>query len=385
MATRPAPRYAKDPVALAKLRREKAFSSPAPKVKVKAKPMSYNRFGSNRIPNRELDTPTRVFGEVAKAVLPDPATLKRAAMDPGGTIKGAVEVASLASPIANAYRGYKFLSGDGVSVTGADMSDVEQALEVAGLYPGGKAATIPAKFGVRVAPKVGRIAEDIALSPVSMVLGSGGIGGGNMRRMARTAAQEQKRLEGLVRAPVEDLNTELRVAELTGDAEKAAEITARKIPLSEQLLGIDAELARAGQTPDVRHVPRSERVALQGLDTTGKWSVDMVSMNRDEIEQSLRNTLLGGKRRQQAAGVEPDELPDWDSQEWQDAVDNFISVADEGNLVRSKNAEGKTLNWLSLANDHFEALKNKDNPGKNTIENLVASYGRLNSAMGAKN
>ena len=45
MATRPAPRYAKDPIALAKLRRERAFSSPAPKVKVKAKPTSYNRFG----------------------------------------------------------------------------------------------------------------------------------------------------------------------------------------------------------------------------------------------------------------------------------------------------------------------------------------------------
>ena len=159
MATRPAPRYAKDPVALAKLRRERAFSSPAPKVEVKAKPMSYNRFGSNKIPDRELDTSTSVFGVVAKAVLPDPATLKRAAMDPTGTVKGAVEVASLASPIANAYRGYKFLSGDGVSVTGADMSDVEQALEVAGLYPGGKAATIPFKSGAKIIP---RVADDIA-------------------------------------------------------------------------------------------------------------------------------------------------------------------------------------------------------------------------------
>ena len=161
MATRPAPRYAKDPVALAKLRRERAFSSPAPEEKAKAKPMSYNRFGSNRIPDRELDTPTRVFGEVAKAVLPDPATLKRAAMDPTGTVKGAAEVASLASPIANAYRAYKFLSGDGVSVTGASMSDVEQALEVAGLYPGGKLATIPFRSGAKIIP---RVADDIAIT-----------------------------------------------------------------------------------------------------------------------------------------------------------------------------------------------------------------------------
>jgi len=121
--------------------------------------MSYNRFGTGK-KDREEDTATRVFGEVAKAVLPDPATLKRAAMDPAGTAKGAVEIASLASPIANAYRGYKFLSGDGVSVTGADMSDVEQALEVAGLYPGGKAASIPFRSGAKIIP---RVVDDIAV------------------------------------------------------------------------------------------------------------------------------------------------------------------------------------------------------------------------------
>jgi hypothetical protein len=123
--------------------------------------MSYNRFGSNRIPDRELDTPTKVFGEVVKAVLPDPATLKRAAMDPAGTAKGAVEIASLASPIANAYRGYKFLSGDGVSVTGADMSDVEQALEVGGLIPTGKVASIPFRSGAKIIP---RVVDDIAVT-----------------------------------------------------------------------------------------------------------------------------------------------------------------------------------------------------------------------------
>jgi hypothetical protein len=159
MATPPAPRYAKDPIALAKLRREKAFSSPAPKVEVKSKPVSYNRFGMGKIDRTDADPATRVFGEVVKAVLPDPATLKRAAMDPAGTAKGAVEIASLASPIANAYRSYKFLSGDGVSVTGADMSDVEQALEVGGLIPTGKVGTISAKFGAKIIP---RVVDDIA-------------------------------------------------------------------------------------------------------------------------------------------------------------------------------------------------------------------------------
>jgi hypothetical protein len=135
--------------------------------------MSYTRFGTGK-KDREEDTATRVFGEVAKAVLPDPATLKRAAMDPAGTAKGAVEIASLASPIANAYRGYKFLSGDGASVTGADMSDVEQALEVAGLIPTGKAATLPAKFGVGLLDQGVRGAAR-RTSPAMLSAASGGI------------------------------------------------------------------------------------------------------------------------------------------------------------------------------------------------------------------
>lgn len=196
MATRPAPRYAKDPVALAKLRRERAFSSPAPKVKVKAKPMSYNRFGSNRIPDRKLDTPTRVFGEVAKAVLPDPATLKRAAMDPGGTIKGAAEIASLAQPSSYVARASNLIQGKGLSLYGADMSDVEQALEVAGLIPTGKAATLPAKFGIDLLDLGIRGAARRA-SPDMLSAASGGI----VRGAPKPVRQARKRV-----ATPEDVN-----------------------------------------------------------------------------------------------------------------------------------------------------------------------------------
>lgn len=155
MATRPAPRYAKDPVALAKLRREQAFSSPAPKAAVKSNPTSYNRFGMDT-QDREVDTPTKIFGGVASAVLPSPSLISRAVQDPTGTALGAVELASLASPIANAYRGYKMISGDGASVTGADMSDVEQALEIAGLIPTGKVATMFLKAASKIGPRAFR-------------------------------------------------------------------------------------------------------------------------------------------------------------------------------------------------------------------------------------
>jgi len=139
----------KDPIALAKLRRERAFSSPAPKSEVKAKPTSYNRFGMNT-KDRKVDTATSVFGGIASAVLPSPSVIKRAIQDPTGTALGAVEVASLASPVANAYRGYKLATGDGASVTGAGMSDIEQAMEVAGIIPTGKTATVPLKVGLDV-------------------------------------------------------------------------------------------------------------------------------------------------------------------------------------------------------------------------------------------
>jgi hypothetical protein len=125
------------------------FSKPAPKA------TSYNRFGRG-IRDRELDTPTKVFGEVAKDILPNPAMIKQAVQDPTGTALGAVEVASLASPIANAYRAYNLLSGGDFSVTGAGMEDVEQFAELASLIPSAKAVKA-VKPVARIAPNVGKM------------------------------------------------------------------------------------------------------------------------------------------------------------------------------------------------------------------------------------
>ena len=150
-----------------------------------------------RLKKREMDTPTRVFGEAAKAVLPDVGILNRAVRDPIGTAKGAAEVASLASPAANAYRAYKLATGGGFSVTGADMQDVEQAIEAVGVMPTGKAATIPFSVARKMAPDAVRAggnamenfgtgvirgswddaAERMSAIPVQRPVGGGGTAG----------------------------------------------------------------------------------------------------------------------------------------------------------------------------------------------------------------
>jgi hypothetical protein len=98
----------------------------------------------------ELNTNDPITPIAVSAVanmLPDPIMLRQAAQDPIGTLKGAAEIASLASPLANAYRGYKLVTGQGASVTGADMQDIEQAVEVAGLIPQGKGVKAAGKLG----------------------------------------------------------------------------------------------------------------------------------------------------------------------------------------------------------------------------------------------
>ena len=171
------------------------FSTTAPKRISKVVPvaMSYNRFGSNRIPDRELDIPTKVFGEVAKTLLPNPSMIKQAVQDPSGTIKGAAEIASLTNPGSYVARAANLIQGKDLSLYGADISDVEQAAELASLYPGGKTVSAPFKVAARVAPKVGRVAGDVALSPVGMLLGTGGVGSGNIARVARQASDAREK------------------------------------------------------------------------------------------------------------------------------------------------------------------------------------------------
>lgn len=105
---------------------------------------------------KEMDTGTYIAGEVAKFLLPDPAVLGRAVRDPGGTIQGAAEIASLAQPSSYIARASNLIQGKGLSLYGANMEDVGQAIEIASLIPTGKAATVPLKFiekGASVASK----------------------------------------------------------------------------------------------------------------------------------------------------------------------------------------------------------------------------------------
>ena len=170
------------------------FSKPAPKA------TSYNRFGRG-IRDREEDTPTKVFGAITGGILPNSTVLKRAAQDPTGTALGAVEVASLASPIANAYRAYNLLSGGDFSVTGAGMEDVEQFTELTSLIPSGKAVSASLKAATKVVTnpmvRAGITSGAKAVGPsLGRGLTSGGFGelfegvGGAARAGARRVSRE---------------------------------------------------------------------------------------------------------------------------------------------------------------------------------------------------
>ncbi len=172
------------------------FSTPAPKAP------SYNRFGSG-IKDRELDTPTKVFGEAVKLLAPSPSVIKRAVLDPKGTALGAAEVASFASPIANAYRAYNLLSGGDFSVTGANMEDIEQALEIVGLIPTGKAVSIPLKTGAKLAD-VGIKAAARRTSPDAISAASGGLLRGSPVRAGRRAPEPDEFDEIVNAAKAED-------------------------------------------------------------------------------------------------------------------------------------------------------------------------------------
>jgi len=144
---------------------------------------------------KEMDTATYIAGEVAKLLLPDPATLKRAVGDPSGTLRGAAEIASLTNPSSYIARASNLIQGKGLSLYGANMEDVNQAVEIAGLIPTGKAATVPLKFiekGASVASKgllkgVERTAA--RTSADSLNAASGGLLRGSPIKAARSAPE----------------------------------------------------------------------------------------------------------------------------------------------------------------------------------------------------
>jgi hypothetical protein len=330
--------------------------------------------------DRELDTPTKILGGVANLLLPSPSMIKQAVQDPSGTVRGAAELVSLGDPIANTMRGINLVRGKGFSLYDADMSDVEQAAELAGLFPGGKAVSAPLKAAARVAPRVGRVAEDIVLSPVGMLVG---IGGGGGRYYGKNAVEEANRVREVITRPIEDLRLDLSRLEPDDIAGKRR--IEEQIARQQEFIANDAILQQADITPDVKNVTRTDLIGYKLVDpTSGTWGASIRKMTRDDIAKSLKATLKNGFERQKGSGIQPDKLPDFKSKDWEDSVDRFIAVADVDNLVRTTGPGDQSINWLSLANDHIEALKNPDKPGSNTIDNLIASYGRLNSRMGDK-
>ena len=144
---------------------------------------------------KEMDTATYIAGEVAKLLLPDPATLKRAVKDPSGTLRGAAEIASLTNPSSYIARASNLIQGKGLSLYGADMEDVGQATEIAGLIPTGKAVSSTLKVaekGVSAASKgllrgVGDVAGRTSADVLSAA--SGGLIRGGPVRATRTAPE----------------------------------------------------------------------------------------------------------------------------------------------------------------------------------------------------
>jgi hypothetical protein len=166
-----------------RMRLASRFSKPAPKPIPEPVPkaMSYNRFGVPK-EDKEVDIPTKIFGEVATGfLLPSPSMIKQAVQDPSGTIRGGAELVTLGNPVANTMRAINLLQGDGFSLYGADMSDVEQFAELASLIPGGKAVSVPLKAATKVVtnPMVrgGIISGAKAIGPsLGRGLTSGGFG-----------------------------------------------------------------------------------------------------------------------------------------------------------------------------------------------------------------
>jgi hypothetical protein len=179
-----------------RMRLASRFSKPAPKPIPEPVPkaMSYNRFGVPK-EDKEVDIPTRIFGEAAKFLLPNPAMIKQAVQDPSGTIRGGAELVTLGNPVANTMRAINLLQGDGFSLYGADMSDVEQFAELASLIPGGKAVSVPLK-----ATKLGVNLLDVGIkgaarrtTPDALRAASGGIISGGPKSLARRTSDAKSR------------------------------------------------------------------------------------------------------------------------------------------------------------------------------------------------
>jgi hypothetical protein len=118
--------------------------------------------------NKEMDPVTYGLGETVKFLAPNPQLIKQAVMDPVGTVKGAGLVASYASPAANSIRFIESIKNNRNDLTNVPLSllqglgkdftspEVQQAIEIAGIIPTGKAVSIPLKFAEKGAAVASR-------------------------------------------------------------------------------------------------------------------------------------------------------------------------------------------------------------------------------------
>jgi len=321
------------------------FSTTAPKPVFKAVPvaMSYNRFGSNRIPDRELDTSTKVFGEVVKTLFPNPSMIKKAVQDPSGTIRGAAEIASLTNPSSYIARASNLIQGKDLSLYGADMSDVEQAAELASLYPGGKTISAPFKVAARVAPKVGRVAGDVALSPVGMLLGTGSVGSGNYARFARQAMDAEGNA-AVRNDEILSVGQERALQKVLSDIEEPS-ISTKEYNIQEAKDLVDSPQIVSG-SPKAK-MRGSVPVKIENLDEANELLFGSNVRNTGSVGSTLSNDIYEGSQIMVGPKLTPERFAD--------DMRNVARVGVRQRLGGRVFTGNKNLPWAKTSLTNFES------------------------------
>ncbi len=261
------------------------FSTTAPKPVPKAVPvaMSYNRFGSNRIPDRELDTPTKVFGGVVKALLPNPSMIKQAVQDPSGTIRGAAEIASLTNPSSYVARASNLIQGKDLSLYGADMSDVEQAAELASLYPGGKTVSAPLKAGNALL----RSKAGVEFYRPAAEMADRGIRQLNMGLNPDIGIKKVVDPEAARRSKASDKQFDIAVEDPTG-------MIAQKLTPEEQARAIEARVVRDQETRDAALQKESDWASALNEQRRRKALEDQRRVFEEREKARKKGNISGG-------------------------------------------------------------------------------------------
>ena len=287
-----------------------------------------------RLKKREMDTPTRVFGEAAKAVLPDVGVLNRAVRDPIGTAKGVAEVASLVSPAANAYRAYKLATGDGFSVTGADMQDVEQAMEVAGVIPQGKSAALPAKFGVNLFER-GIVGAARRTTPDMLSAASGGI----VRGTPKIVSQARK----IIPETVDQSSIPIKTGRLTGSS-RQKEKAGRKVLEGNKVV-------ETGETPLYKDAPAQGEV----------FSIKDEPRIKQQVEEQLLGLRLHDRLSKRARETGSDFVFSWKDRAAQ-------------RVFNKQDRLGRELSLDEITQINKEEQRRNDKEYRRIIEAAKANY-----------